>query len=156
MDTNVQALKELYVSLGGKASDVENLTTSSEVITAMKSVAASMESELSKISSSEADSCIGSFSGEDYTVTFTNITHEGARINHKNNIEYYVTFTDGGTACRLTPYFSKTVGSHGSLPFRGFMVYSNDDVYMIILTVSTSDEVTVRRIKLGSATIPEP
>lgn len=46
MDTNVQALKNLYVALGGDASDVENLTTSSEVITAMESVAASAASEL--------------------------------------------------------------------------------------------------------------
>lgn len=46
MDTNVQALKNLYVALGGEASDVENLTTSSEVITAMESVAASAASEL--------------------------------------------------------------------------------------------------------------
>lgn len=52
MDTNVQALKELYVSLGGKASDVANLATSSEVITAMKSVAASAASELPKPKSS--------------------------------------------------------------------------------------------------------
>lgn len=46
MDTNVQALKNLYVALGGEASDVAELTTSSEVITAMESVAASAASEL--------------------------------------------------------------------------------------------------------------
>lgn len=53
MDTNVQALKNLYVALGGDASDVENLTTSSEVITAMESVAASAASELPVVTSSD-------------------------------------------------------------------------------------------------------
>lgn len=36
MDTNVQALKNLYVALGGNASDVEGLTTSSEMINKIK------------------------------------------------------------------------------------------------------------------------
>lgn len=35
MDTNVQALKNLYVALGGDLSTVANLTTSSEVINAI-------------------------------------------------------------------------------------------------------------------------
>lgn len=54
MDTNVQALKNLYVALGGDASDVENLTTSSEVITAMESVAASAASELPAVKKTDA------------------------------------------------------------------------------------------------------
>lgn len=53
MDTNVQALKNLYVALGGEASDVADLTTSSEVITAMESVAASAASELPAVTSSD-------------------------------------------------------------------------------------------------------
>lgn len=35
MDTNVQALKNLYVALGGDLSTVANLATSSEVINAI-------------------------------------------------------------------------------------------------------------------------
>jgi len=35
MDTNVQALKNLYVALGGDLSEVANLATSSEVINAI-------------------------------------------------------------------------------------------------------------------------
>ena len=35
MDTNVQALKNLYVALGGGLSEVANLATSSEVINAI-------------------------------------------------------------------------------------------------------------------------
>lgn len=58
MDTNVQALKELYVSLGGKASDVADMATSSEVITAMKSVAASAASELPAVTASDYGSIL--------------------------------------------------------------------------------------------------
>ena len=54
MDTNVQALKNLYVALGGEASDVADLTTSSEVITAMESVAASAASELPVVKKADA------------------------------------------------------------------------------------------------------
>ena len=39
--TNVDALKKLYVALGGKASDVAALDTSAEVIDAIATVAAS-------------------------------------------------------------------------------------------------------------------
>ena len=38
MDTNVQALKNLYVALGGDLSTVANLATSSEVINAIASL----------------------------------------------------------------------------------------------------------------------
>lgn len=41
MDTNVQALKNLYVALGGDLSTVANLTTSSEVINAIAGLSAS-------------------------------------------------------------------------------------------------------------------
>jgi hypothetical protein len=37
---NVEALKALYVALGGAAEDVENLTLNSEVINALANVAA--------------------------------------------------------------------------------------------------------------------
>lgn len=46
MDTNVQALKGLYAALNGDPKDVENMTTSSEVITAMEDVAAAAATEL--------------------------------------------------------------------------------------------------------------
>ena len=46
MDTNVQALKGLYVALNGDPKDVENMTTSSEVITALNDVAAAAATEL--------------------------------------------------------------------------------------------------------------
>ena len=36
---NVEALKALYVALGGAAEDVENLTLNAEVITALANVA---------------------------------------------------------------------------------------------------------------------
>lgn len=46
MDTNVQALKGLYAALNGDPKDVENMDTSSEVITAMQDVAAAAATEL--------------------------------------------------------------------------------------------------------------
>lgn len=46
MDTNVQALKGLYAALNGDPKDVENMATSSEVITAMQDVAAAAATEL--------------------------------------------------------------------------------------------------------------
>lgn len=54
MDTNVQALKGLYTALGGEAADVENLTTSSEVITALEAVAAAAATELPAVKASDA------------------------------------------------------------------------------------------------------
>ena len=39
MDTNLKALKDLYISLGGAESDVADLTASSEVIPLIKNVA---------------------------------------------------------------------------------------------------------------------
>lgn len=39
MDTNLKALKDLYVSMGGAESDVDDLTASSEVIPLIKNVA---------------------------------------------------------------------------------------------------------------------
>lgn len=46
MDTNVQALKGLYAALNGDPKDVENMATSSEVITALQDVAAAAATEL--------------------------------------------------------------------------------------------------------------
>ena len=39
---NVEALKALYVAMGGAAEDVENLTLNSEVIAALANVAAAV------------------------------------------------------------------------------------------------------------------
>lgn len=39
---NVEALKALYVALGGAAEDVENLTLNAEVISALANVAATV------------------------------------------------------------------------------------------------------------------
>lgn len=54
MDTNVQALKDLYVSLGGEASDVANLTTSSEVLVALQAVAQAAATELPVVKAADA------------------------------------------------------------------------------------------------------
>ena len=54
MDTNVQALKNLYVALGGEAADVENLQTSAEVITALNDVAAAAATELPVVAKKDA------------------------------------------------------------------------------------------------------
>lgn len=42
MDTNVEALKKLYVALGGTAADVANVTLISEMIVAISVVAADL------------------------------------------------------------------------------------------------------------------
>lgn len=39
---NVEALKALYIAMGGAAEDVENLTLNSEVISALANVAATV------------------------------------------------------------------------------------------------------------------
>lgn len=54
MDTNVQALKSLYVALGGDAADVADLTRSADVINALNSVAASAASELPSVKKTDA------------------------------------------------------------------------------------------------------
>ena len=52
--TNVEALKNLYVALGGTASDVANIETSAEMINAIATVAATATtSELPKVTSSD-------------------------------------------------------------------------------------------------------
>lgn len=54
MDTNVQALKGLYAALNGDPKDVENMDTSSEVITAMQDVAAAAATELPVVAKKDA------------------------------------------------------------------------------------------------------
>ena len=51
--TNLEALKKLYVQLGGEASDVADMTTSAEVIEALSTIAASAGIELPKVTSSD-------------------------------------------------------------------------------------------------------
>lgn len=53
MDTTVDALKNLYVALGGSADDVENVTLIPDMINALAIVAASATAaELPKVTSS--------------------------------------------------------------------------------------------------------
>lgn len=54
MATNVQALKDLYVALGGEASDVADLTTSSEVLVALQAVAQAAATELPAVKKADA------------------------------------------------------------------------------------------------------
>lgn len=53
MDTTIDALKNLYVALGGSADDVENVTLIPDMINALAIVAASATAaELPKVTSS--------------------------------------------------------------------------------------------------------
>lgn len=54
METNVQALKDLYVALGGEASDVVDMTTSSEVLVALQAVAQAAATELPVVKKADA------------------------------------------------------------------------------------------------------
>lgn len=60
---NVEALKKLYVALGGTASDVADMTTSAEVISAIADVAASTI-ELPAVSSSDNGDVLTVVSGK--------------------------------------------------------------------------------------------
>lgn len=51
--TNIEALKKLYVALGGTASNVANATTSAEVIDAIATIAAGAGIELPAVTKSD-------------------------------------------------------------------------------------------------------
>jgi len=48
VDTNVQALKNLYVAYGGQLDDVEELATSADVINAIADLISSQKKEAEK------------------------------------------------------------------------------------------------------------
>lgn len=67
--TNLEALKALYVALGGNSSTVANMTTSAEVINAMCSVAetlatAATTAELPKVSATNNGQVLTVVSGK--------------------------------------------------------------------------------------------
>ena len=65
MDTTIDALKNLYVALGGSADDVANITLIPEMITAIATVAASATAaELPKVSSSDNGKVLTVVSGK--------------------------------------------------------------------------------------------
>lgn len=63
--TNVEALRNLYVALGGEASDVADMATSAEVINAIATVAASaVASELPKVTADDNGKVLKVIEGE--------------------------------------------------------------------------------------------
>lgn len=56
--TNVEALKKLYVALGGTASNVANAITSAEVIDAIATIAAGAGIELPAVTASDNGSVL--------------------------------------------------------------------------------------------------
>lgn len=65
MNTTVEALKALYVALGGTATDVENISTIPEIINAIATVAASATAaELPAVKSSDNGKVLTVVSGK--------------------------------------------------------------------------------------------
>ena len=65
MDTTVDALKNLYVALGGTAADVANITLIPDMINALATVAASATAaELPKVTSSDNGKVLTVVSGK--------------------------------------------------------------------------------------------
>lgn len=138
MDTNVQALKNLYVALGGDASDVENLTTSSEVITAMESVAASAASELPAVKASDA--------GKNLTV---NSSGKWAAIMPEDELPAVTTSDNGKVLGVSNGKWTKT-----SLTDTDLIVIINENggVFSIALAPSYSDLLSYIKVS-GSAKV---
>ena len=65
MMTNVEALKSLYVALGGSADDVADMTTSAEVISALATIApTAIAAELPKVTTSDNGKVLTVVSGK--------------------------------------------------------------------------------------------
>jgi hypothetical protein len=63
--TNVEALKALYVALGGSAADVADKTTSAEVISALATIApTAIAAELPKVTASDNGKVLTVVSGK--------------------------------------------------------------------------------------------
>ena len=63
--TNVEALKALYVALGGSAADVADMTTSAEVISALATIVpTAIAAELPKVTASDNGKVLTVVSGK--------------------------------------------------------------------------------------------
>lgn len=65
MDTNIDALKNLYVALGGNLTDVENINTTPDMINAIATVAANLKGKGGKTQTIPEDRLLPVCTAED-------------------------------------------------------------------------------------------
>lgn len=71
MDTNIDALKNLYVALGGNLTDVENINTTPDMINAIATVAVNIKGKGGKTQTIPEDRLLPVCTAEDYNKVLT-------------------------------------------------------------------------------------